>query len=166
VPYTSVSSLTSWSTVVAGPADLDEHGTPVGGEVAGVLPGDVIRIDYAGDYAGLTPAPGHVAVLYEDRSDPDGPAEGGADGNLDGFDLIAHMGHPQLKVEPLGDQCPMHLDVLRWDPDSCDPNRAARAGRRLSPAVADLRRLSRSHVDRDHPRPSPPGTVWFASRRR
>jgi hypothetical protein len=118
VPYTSVASLTSWATVVAGPADLDEHGVPVDGDLTGVLPGDVIRIDYAGDYAGLTPRSwDHVAVLYEDRSDPEGPLEGRADGKLDGFDLVAHMGHPQLKVEPLGDQCPMRLDVLRWDPD-------------------------------------------------
>jgi hypothetical protein len=61
-----------------------------------------------------------VAVLFEDRSDPDGPDEGRADGALDGFDLVVHMGHPQLKLEPLSHQCPARVDVLRWDPERID----------------------------------------------
>ena len=33
---------------------------------------------------------------------------------LDGFDVVAHMGHPRLKIEPLGEQMPATVDVLRW----------------------------------------------------
>jgi len=54
-------------------------------------------------------------VLSEDRSDPAGPLAGRGDGRLDGFDLVVHLGHPRLTVEPLGRQCPMRIDVLRWD---------------------------------------------------
>jgi glyoxylase-like metal-dependent hydrolase (beta-lactamase superfamily II) len=53
----------------------------------------------------------HVAVLYEDRSDPNGPHQGGPDGKLDGFDVIVHMGHPRLEVEPLERQTPARVDV-------------------------------------------------------
>jgi hypothetical protein len=77
--------------------------------------GDLIRIDYGGAYAGRTPRTwDHVAALWEDRSDPNGPHRGAADGQLDGFDVVAHMGHPRLKIEPLGEQMPATVDVLRW----------------------------------------------------
>jgi hypothetical protein len=62
-----------------------------------------------------------VAALYEDRSDPAGPFHGGPDGQLDGFDLVVHMGHPHLVVEPLSGQLPAHIDVLRWDPQKLGP---------------------------------------------
>ncbi len=35
---------------------------------------------------------------------------------LDGFDLVIHMGHPRLVVEPLARQSPATVDVLRWRP--------------------------------------------------
>ena len=64
--------------------------------------GDLIRIDYGGALAHHTPRDwDHVAALWEDRSDPDGPFHGGPDGQLDGFDLVIHMGHPRLVIEPL-----------------------------------------------------------------
>ena len=82
---------------------------------AGVAPGDLIRIDYGGALTGHTPRGwDHVAALWEDRSDPDGPAHGGPDGQLDGFDLVIHMGHPRLVIEPLAAQAPATVDVLRW----------------------------------------------------
>ena len=56
----------------------------------------------------------HVAVLYADRSDPSGPAKGAADGLLDPFDLILHVGYPALEIEPLGGQAPATIAVLRW----------------------------------------------------
>ncbi len=116
VPYGSVSALDRHATPVAGPAELDEDGKAVDADITGVLPGDIIRIDYTGAWAGSTPRTwDHVAVFYEDRSDPEGPLEGRADGRLDGFDLVVHLGHPRLTIEPLGRQCPMRIDVLRWD---------------------------------------------------
>lgn len=121
VPYTGVAALDRYADVVAGPGTLDDDGRPEGDALSGVLPGDVIRIDYGGEFEGLTPRSwDHVAVLFEDRSDPEGPHEGRANGTLDGFDLVVHMGHPQLKLEPLAGQCPARVDVLRWDPDRID----------------------------------------------
>jgi hypothetical protein len=118
VPYSSVSALDQYTTLVAGPADLDEDGKAVDADVTGALPGDIIRIDYSGVWAGSTPRSwDHVAVLSEDRSDPTGPLEGRGDGLLDGFDVVVHLGHPRLTIEPLGRQCPMRIDVLRWDLD-------------------------------------------------
>ena len=35
-------------------------------------------------------------------------------GQLDGFDLVIHMGHPRLVIEPLARQAPATIDVLRW----------------------------------------------------
>jgi hypothetical protein len=56
-----------------------------------------------------------VAILWEDRSDPKGPKKGKADGLLDGFDLVVHMGHPRLVIEELREQTPAKIDVLRWN---------------------------------------------------
>ncbi|MBN1774230.1 MAG: hypothetical protein JXB32_23425 [Deltaproteobacteria bacterium] len=121
VPYTGVAALDRYADAVAGPGTLDDDGRPEGDPLTGVAPGDVIRIDYGGAHEGTTPRSwDHVAVLFEDRSDPDGPHEGRADGELDGFDLVVHMGHPQLKLEPLSGQCPARVDVLRWDPGRID----------------------------------------------
>ena len=84
-------------------------------EIAGVQVGDLIRIDYGGELRNHTPrAFDHVAALWQDKSDPDGPNKGGPDGKLDGFDLVIHMGHPRLKIEPLSGQSPATIDVLRW----------------------------------------------------
>jgi hypothetical protein len=116
VAYTNVLGLPRYATPVAALAELDAEGRVVAGtRPAGVRAGDIVRIDYAGEYAGLTARSwDHVALLYEDRSDPDGPAHGAADGLLDRFDLVVHMGHPRLVVEPLGEQLPAKVDVLRW----------------------------------------------------
>jgi hypothetical protein len=108
--YTNVAGLPSYARVVSGPVELDEHGTPAK-PIRGVKPGDLIRIDYGVG----SPRAGwdHVAALWEDRSDPAGPNKGGPDGQLDGFDLVIHMGHPRLKIEPLAAQTPATVDVLR-----------------------------------------------------
>jgi hypothetical protein len=114
VAYTNVAGLPALTRRIAGSTTLDEHGAP-DHPIAGVRRGDLIRIDYGGAYAGLTPRDwDHVAALWEDRSDPDGPAHGGPDGQLDGFDLVVHMGHPRLVIEPLAAQAPATIDVLRW----------------------------------------------------
>lgn len=112
--YTNVEGLTAYARTIARSTDLDEHGAPAR-EIAGVQPGDLIRIDYGGALRGATPRSwDHVAALWEDRSDPAGPAHGGPDGKLDGFDLVIHMGHPRLVIEPLANQAPATIDVLRW----------------------------------------------------
>ena len=102
---------------------LDDGGLPAR-PIAGVVHGDLIRIDYGGSLTGHTPRSwDHVAALWEDRSDPAGPARGAADGRLDGFDLVIHMGHLRLVIEPLAAQAPATVDVLRWR----DAGRARRA---------------------------------------
>jgi hypothetical protein len=114
VEYTSVAGLPAYTTKIAGPVALDEHGMPAR-SIEGVKRGDLIRIDYGGELAHHTPrAFDHVAALWEDRSDPDGPFHGGPDGQLDGWDLVIHMGHPHLMIEPLSSQAPATIDVLRW----------------------------------------------------
>lgn len=114
LPYTNVAGLPAYTTVVARGAELDDHGAP-DRPITGVREGDLIRIDYGGALRGHTPrAFDHVAALWEDRSDPAGPARGGPDGKLDGFDLVIHMGHPRLVIEPLAQQAPATVDVLRW----------------------------------------------------
>lgn len=112
--YTNVAGLPAYTTVVAKPVKLDDHGMPEK-EIGGVKPGDLIRIDYAGELAHDNGRDwDHVAALWEDRSDPDGPQHGGPDGKLDGWDLVIHMGHPRLVIEPLANQSPATIDVLRW----------------------------------------------------
>ncbi len=114
VPYTSVAALTRYARVIAGPVVVDDYGQPAR-PITGVQPGDLIRIDYGGALTGHTPRSwDHVAALWQDRSDPDGPLHGAADGALDGFDLVIHMGHPRLTIEPLAEQVPATIDVLRW----------------------------------------------------
>ncbi|MBK7774534.1 MAG: hypothetical protein IPI43_10390 [Sandaracinaceae bacterium] len=114
VRYTNVAGLVRHTRVVAEPTVISERGQPER-PIAAVQRGDLIRIDYGGAYAGRTPRTwDHVAALWEDRSDPNGPHRGAADGQLDGFDVVAHMGHPRLKIEPLGEQMPATVDVLRW----------------------------------------------------
>lgn len=116
VRYTNVAGLVRHTRVVAEPTVIDERGRAAQ-PITGVQRGDLIRIDYGGANAGSTPrAWDHVAALWEDRSDPSGPHRGAADGQLDGFDVVAHMGHPRVKIEPLGDQMPATVDVLRWRP--------------------------------------------------
>jgi hypothetical protein len=116
--YGGVLGLGDWADVVVEPLDLDAKGMPIGVEVRDAKVGDLIRIDYDDPAADQTPRVwNHVAAFYEDRSDPDGPAAGGPDGNLDGFDLVVHMGHPRLVAEPLSRHAPARIDVLRWDPD-------------------------------------------------
>jgi len=112
--YTNVAGLPAYATTVHGAVDLDDRGMPAQ-PVTGVRRGDIIRIDYGGALRGHTPRGwDHVAALWEDRSDPAGPHKGGADGQLDGFDLVIHMGHPRLVIEPLAQQAPATIDVLRW----------------------------------------------------
>jgi hypothetical protein len=109
--YTNVEGLEAYAKTIAKPVRLDDKGMPAT-EITGVKAGDLIRIDYGAD----SPRPGwdHVAALWEDRSDPAGPNKGGPDGKLDAFDLVIHMGHPRLKIEPLARQAPATIDVLRW----------------------------------------------------
>ncbi len=112
--YTNVAGLPAYTTRVAGPTALDDDGIPAH-PITGVQRGDLIRIDYGGELAHHTPRDfDHVAALWEDRSDPDGPLHGGPDGQLDGWDLVIHMGHPHLMIEPLSSQAPATVDVLRW----------------------------------------------------
>jgi hypothetical protein len=112
--YTNVAGLPAYTARVAQPTELDEHGVPAT-PIAGVRRGDLIRIDYGGELRHHTPRDwDHVAALYEDRSDPAGPFHGGPDGQLDGFDIVIHMGHPHLVIEPLANQAPATVDVLRW----------------------------------------------------
>ena len=112
--YTNVAGLPALTTRVAPATVLDDQGHP-DRPITGVQRGDLIRINYGGEYANMTPRDwDHVAALWEDRSDPDGPAHGGPDGQLDGFDLVVHMGHPRLVIEPLAAQAPATVDVLRW----------------------------------------------------
>lgn len=112
--YTNVEGLTAYARAIGKPVDLDDHGVPAHA-IEGVQPGDLVRIDYGGALRGHTPRGwDHVAALWEDRSDPEGPAHGGPDGKLDGFDLVIHMGHPRLVIEPLANQAPATIEVLRW----------------------------------------------------
>jgi len=112
--YTNVAGLPAYTTRIAPPTELDDHGAPAA-PIPGIRRGDLIRIDYGGPLRHHTPRDwDHVAALYEDRSDPAGPFHGGPDGQLDGFDLVIHMGHPHLVIEPLANQAPATVDVLRW----------------------------------------------------
>jgi hypothetical protein len=112
--YTNVAGLPDYATTIARATVLDDHGVPEH-PIDGVKVGDMIRIDYGGALSHHTPRDwDHVAALWEDRSDPDGPFHGGPDGKLDGFDLVIHMGHPRLIIEPLAAQAPATVDVLRW----------------------------------------------------
>ena len=112
--YTNVAGLPAYTTRVAAPTELDDHGMPEQ-PITGVERGDLIRIDYGGALRHHTPRGwDHVAALWQDRSDPAGPEHGGPDGKLDGFDLVIHMGHPRLVIEPLAAQAPATVDVLRW----------------------------------------------------
>ncbi|HEU5059535.1 MAG TPA: hypothetical protein VFU21_23535, partial [Kofleriaceae bacterium] len=124
--HTSASALGRYARLVAGPAVLDESGRP-DRPIRGVAAGDIVRIDYGGSLTGATPRSwDHVGLLWRDRSDPEGPARGGPDGQLDGFDLVVHMGHPRLEVEPLSAQSPARIDVLRWDSRRLGARRPAR----------------------------------------
>jgi hypothetical protein len=124
IEYTNVAGLPALTTVVAGSTELDDAGRPAH-VITGVRPGDLIRIDYGGTLRHHTPRDwDHVAALWEDRSDPAGPHHGGPDGALDGFDLVVHMGHPRLVVEPLAQQAPATIDVLRWRATSSAPGPA------------------------------------------
>jgi hypothetical protein len=116
VPYTNVASLPEYATAIEEPVELDAAGRSPTPLVRG-RPGDLIRIDYGGALTGHTPRGwDHVAAWWQDRSDPAGPHKGGPDGALDGFDLVIHMGHPRLVIEPLAAQSPATIDVLRWKP--------------------------------------------------
>jgi hypothetical protein len=112
--YTNVASLPDYARTIVGPTELDDHGMPAK-PITGVREGDLIRIDYGGALRHHTPRDwDHVAALWEDKSDPNGPFHGGPDGQLDGFDLVIHMGHPRLLIEPLARQAPATIDVLRF----------------------------------------------------
>lgn len=114
VAYTNVAGLPSYAKIVTPSTEIDDRGMPEA-PITGVKAGDLIRIDYGGTLRNHTPrAFDHVAALWEDKSDPAGPFKGGADGQLDGFDLVIHMGHPRLVIEPLARQAPATIDVLRW----------------------------------------------------
>jgi len=112
--YTNVAGLPAFTTQIATSTTLDAHGMPAA-PITGIARGDLIRIDYGGELAHHTPRDwDHVVALWEDRSDPNGPDHGRPDGKLDGFDLVIHMGHPRLVIEPLASQAPATVDVLRW----------------------------------------------------
>jgi hypothetical protein len=112
--YTNVAGLPAYTRQVAPSTELDDRGMPAS-PIPGVRRGDLIRIDYGGELRHHTPRDwDHVAALYEDRSDPAGPHHGEPDGQLDGFDLVIHMGHPHLIIESLANQAPATIDVLRW----------------------------------------------------
>ncbi|HUJ57039.1 MAG TPA: hypothetical protein VLX92_01030 [Kofleriaceae bacterium] len=112
--YTNVAGLPAYTTRVSGSVELDDRGQPER-PITGARPGDLIRIDYGGELRGYTPrAWDHVVALWQDRSDPAGPFKGGPDGKLDGFDLVIHMGHPHLMIEPLSAMAPATIDVWRW----------------------------------------------------
>lgn len=116
--YTNVAGLPTYAKTVIAATKLDDHGMPAVA-IDGVKPGDLIRIDYGGVLRHHTPRDwDHVAALWEDKSDPNGPLHGAADGKLDGFDLVIHVGHPRLVIEPLARQSPATIDVLRWRPRS------------------------------------------------
>ena len=137
--HTSASALGRYARVVAGPAVLDASGRP-DRPIRGVAAGDIVRIDYGGSLTGATPRSwDHVGLLWRDRGDPDGPARGGPDGALDGFDLVVHMGHPRLEVEPLSEQSPARVDVLRWD------------SRRLGAPVRTVPSRARHRIKPDDP---------------
>jgi len=111
--YTNVAGLPAYTRPVAGPTELDDRGAAAR-PITGVREGDLIRIDYGGALRHHTPRDwDHVAALWQDLSDPAGPQHGGPDGQLDGFDLVIHMGHPRLVIEPLARQAPATVDVLR-----------------------------------------------------
>ena len=130
--YTNVAGLPELATRVAAPTEIGEDGA-IARPITGVKPGDLIRIDYGGVYAHATPRDwDHVAALWEDRSDPNGPYHGGPDGVLDGFDLVVHMGHPRLVIEPLANQAPATIDVWRWKPRFAPATSPARAPARTS----------------------------------
>ena len=112
--YTNVEGLPRYARPISGIVELDELGR-TGKPITGVLPGDLIRLDFSRAIGNHSPRRwDHVAALWEDRSDPAGPANGGPDGQLDGFDLVIHMGHPRLIIEPLSAAAPAAIDVLRW----------------------------------------------------
>lgn len=114
VQYTNVASLGSFSRTIHKAVELDDDGKP-STPITGIKPGDLIRIDYGGTLRNHTPRDwDHVAAIWEDKSDPAGPHKGAADGKLDGFDLVIHMGHPRLVIEALSEQAPATIDVLRW----------------------------------------------------
>ena len=114
VKYKNVASLPIYTTEVHASIEVDKDGEPTT-PVKNVRVGDIIRINYGGALAGLTPRSwDHVAVLFEDRSDPTSKHAGKANGHLDGFDLVIHMGHPRLVIEPLAGQSPATIDVRRW----------------------------------------------------
>lgn len=124
--HTNVAGLTAYADVIAGPVAVDERGQAAD-PITGVAVGDIIRIDYGGSLTNHTPRSwDHVALLFEDRSDPDDPRP---NGQLDGFDRVIHMGHPRLEVEPLSGQSPARIDVLRWVPRKLDRRRTKKKGR-------------------------------------
>ena len=126
VPYTSVAGLPRYAKIVEEQVALDEHGQPARA-LGQAKVGDLIRIDYGGSLTGHTPRSwDHVAAFWRDRSDPAGPWRGAPDGQLDGFDLVIHMGHPRLVVEPLAAQSPATIDVLRWPPASVSSSTSSR----------------------------------------
>jgi len=114
IEYSNVARMPEETRRISGLVALDEDGRSAE-PITGVREGDVIRIDYGGALSGHTPRSfDHVAVLYEDRSRLPGGGFGPANGVLDGFDRVIHMGHPRLVVVPLADQAPALIDVLRW----------------------------------------------------
>lgn len=114
IDYSNVARMPQFARRISEVVALDAAGNPPA-PIEGVAVGDIIRIDYGGALAGHTPRSfDHVAVLYEDRSLlPDG-SFGPANGRLEGFDRVIHMGHPRLTIVPLSDQSPALVDVLRW----------------------------------------------------
>lgn len=111
LPYTSAAGLRTVAKHISGPFNADAQGhltaaTPQ--TPAPIQAGDLVLIRYAGEWAtGTGRAWDHVGAIWQDK---------GTIGVLDGEDLIIHMGHPRLEIEPLKSQSPAVFDVLRWNP--------------------------------------------------
>jgi hypothetical protein len=115
IKYSFVAGLTDYAEVIAKPHNIDANGKVDGDPITDAVVGDLIRINYSGRAPGGSPRSwDHVALWYEDRSDPDSPTKGGPDGQFDGFDLVMHMSQPYLTIEPFREQAPATIDVLRW----------------------------------------------------
>jgi hypothetical protein len=115
VKYSFVAGLTKYADVIVKPHDLNAAGEVDGDPIIEAKVGDLIRINYSGRASDTSPRSwDHVALWYEDKSDPKGSDKGGPDNKFDGFDLVMHMSQPYLTIEPFSEQTPATIDVLRW----------------------------------------------------
>lgn len=76
--------------------------------------GDILPMKWLGLKSGRSYE--HVGVVVADLSDPNGMYKGKPNGVLDAFDLIGHLGHYQLKIEPIFQQVPFKTQIWKWKP--------------------------------------------------